>query len=133
MPVEPCHPKRDIYDCTCYSNDQLRNMARHLKKKGVQIRTTGTRKQLWVAIRDALKDHCEYDFCWRTHPLLKEIVDDEMKHETFRPLAPFFHTTFVGVLPKKHIKNFHVVSHHASASQIRGQSRDFCYCLPSRF
>lgn len=63
-------------------------MAQHLKKKGVQIRTTGTRKQLWVAIRDALKDHCEYDFCWRTHPLLKEIVDHEMTYETFRPLAP---------------------------------------------
>lgn len=88
MPVEPCHPKRDIYDCTCYSNEQLRNMAQHLKKKGVKIRTTGTRKQLWVAIRDALKDHCEYDFCWRTHPLLKEIVDDEMTNGTFRPLAP---------------------------------------------
>ena len=88
MPVEPCHPKRDIYDCTCYSNEQLKNMATHLKKKGVDIRTTGTRKQIWIAIRDALQDHCEFDFCWRTHPLLKEIVDHEMEHETFRPLAP---------------------------------------------
>ncbi len=86
--VEPCHPSRTVTSCTCFSHDQLTKIAQHLKKSGYPIDSQGSQKQLWKRIHSIMKDKCRSDWCWPSHPLIKNIADREMTRKTFRPRAP---------------------------------------------
>ena len=87
-PIQPCHPSRNINSCTCFSTDQLISIAKYLNKKGFDINTNGSKKQLWRRLHSVLKDECRNEWCWPSHPLLKNIEDQQMIRHTFRPKAP---------------------------------------------
>jgi hypothetical protein len=58
------------------------------QKEGSKIKLTGTKEELWNAIRMHLFDECDYEWEWMDNKSIKELNDREIKHETFKPPMP---------------------------------------------
>ena len=88
--MEPCHPTKSQFDCTCYSKEQLLSIARQLRKEGHLIDLSATRNDLWKQISEYMKSKhdCKFDWCWLSTPEVKRIIDKDLHHMTFRPRAP---------------------------------------------
>jgi hypothetical protein len=83
-----CAPHRKG-DTTCYTKEQLVKMVKILnKKEGSKIKLTGTKEELWNAIRMHLFDECDYEWEWMDNKTIKQLNDREIKYETFKPPMP---------------------------------------------
>jgi hypothetical protein len=83
-----CAPHRKN-DKTCYTKEQLVKMAKILnEKEGSKIKLTGTKDELWNAIRIHLFDECDYEWEWMDNKTIKQLNDREIKFETFKPPMP---------------------------------------------
>jgi len=83
-----CAPHRKG-DTTCYTREQLLKMAKILNDKEVsKIKLTGTKEELWNAIRMHLFDECDYEWEWIDNKSIKELNDREIKYDTFKPPMP---------------------------------------------
>jgi hypothetical protein len=83
-----CAPHRKG-DMTCYTKEQLVKMAKILnQKEGSKIKLTGSKEEIWNAIRLHLFDECDYEWEWIDNKSIKELNDREIKYETFKPPMP---------------------------------------------
>lgn len=83
-----CAPHRKG-DTTCYTKEQLVKIAKILnQKEGSKIKLTGTKEELWNAIRMHLFDECDYEWEWLDNKSIKDLNDKEIKYETFKPPMP---------------------------------------------
>ena len=83
-----CAPHRKG-DTTCYTKEQLVKMAKILnKKEGAKIKFTGSKEELWNAIRMHLFDEFDYEWEWMDNKSIRELNDREIKYETFKPPMP---------------------------------------------
>jgi len=83
-----CAPHRKG-DTTCYTREQLLKMTKILnEKEGSKIKLTGTKEELWNAIRMHLFDECDYEWEWMDNKFIKELNDREIKYDTFKPPMP---------------------------------------------
>ena len=83
-----CAPQRKG-DTTCYTKEQLVKMAKILnKKEGAKIKFTGSKEELWNAIRMHLFDEFDYEWEWMDNKSIRELNDREIKYETFKPPMP---------------------------------------------
>jgi hypothetical protein len=83
-----CAPHRKG-DTTCYTKEQLVKIAKILnKKEGSKIKFTGSKEELWNAIRMHLFDECDYEWEWMDNKSIRELNDREIKYETFKPPMP---------------------------------------------
>lgn len=83
-----CAPHRKG-DTTCYTKEQLVKMAKILnKKEGSKIKFTGSKEELWNAIRMHLFEECNYEWEWMDNKSIRELNDREIKYETFKPPMP---------------------------------------------
>ena len=83
-----CAPHRKG-DTTCYTKEQLIKMAKILnEKEGSKIKLTGTKEEIWNAIRTHLFDECDYEWEWMENKSIKELNDREIKYDTFKPPMP---------------------------------------------
>ena len=83
-----CAPHRKG-DTTCYTKEQLVKIAKILnKKEGSKIKFTGSKEELWNAIRMHLFDECNYEWEWMDNKSIRELNDREIKYETFKPPMP---------------------------------------------
>jgi hypothetical protein len=77
-----CAPHRKG-DTTCYTKEQLVKMAKILK-----IKFTGSKEEIWNAIRMHLFDECDYEWEWMDNKAIRGLNDREIKYETFKPPMP---------------------------------------------
>ena len=83
-----CAPHRKG-DTSCYTKEQLVKIAKILnQKEGSKIKLTGTKEDIWNAIRMHLFDECDYEWEWMDNKSIKELNDREIKYETFKPPMP---------------------------------------------
>ena len=83
-----CAPHRKG-DTSCYTKEQLVKMAKNLnEKESSKIKLTGTKDELWNAIRMHLFDECDYEWEWMDNKTIKKLNDREIKYETFKPPMP---------------------------------------------
>ena len=83
-----CAPHRKG-DTSCYTKEQLVKMAKILnEKESSKIKLTGTKDELWNAIRMHLFDECDYEWEWMDNKTIKKLNDREIKYETFKPPMP---------------------------------------------
>lgn len=88
--IQPCHPRLSITDCTCYSKDQLHKIGKQLLKKGHKMTLSSDKKDLWKQVDAVMRKEygCQADWCWISTPIVKDLKDPELLHQTFRPRAP---------------------------------------------
>ncbi len=89
MSTKWCAPDRENNRLTCYSLDQLKNIAREYNKTcptSRRIKINNQNKiQLWNNIRKALNDRCNNEICWIDQDF---ISDRKALKESFRPKMP---------------------------------------------
>lgn len=90
LKIEPCHPRLNLTDCTCYSNEQLNKIADALRYHGHHVQPSSDRKQLWRNIDKVMRSEygSKFDWAWLSTAPVKPIADHEMLKKTFRPKAP---------------------------------------------
>lgn len=91
MTAKWCAPNRENSRITCYTLEQLKNIAREYNKNcspKQRIKINGqTKVQLWNNIRQALSDKCQDEICWLNLDFIKKMNQKELK-EAFRPKMP---------------------------------------------
>ena len=91
-----CTPNNKNNDFTCFSNNSLKKIANAYNNQHndkIDIPNTlnnNSRGELWDKIKDKMKKYtpCDKDFCMLNTNLVKQIDDDEINKETFRPEMP---------------------------------------------
>jgi hypothetical protein len=58
------------------------------KKEDSKIKFTGSKEDIWNAIRMHLFDECDYEWEWMDNKNIRELNDREIKYETFKPPMP---------------------------------------------
>jgi len=87
MSAKLCSPHVEDNRISCYSLEQLKNIAREYNKtssKKIKLNNQ-TKKQLWNNIRNSLSDKCNNEICWSEQ---KFISDKKSLVENFRPKMP---------------------------------------------
>lgn len=92
MTAKWCAPNRENNRLTCYSTEQLKNIARAyndscLGCNKIKINNS-TKIQLWKEIREALNNRCKNEICWIEQDFVRKTVDKELLKNTFRPKMP---------------------------------------------
>lgn len=89
MSAKWCAPHVEDNRITCYSLDQLKNIAREYNKtcpshRRIKINKQ-TKTQLWHNIRKSLNDRCNNEICW----IDQDFINDKRPlKESFRPKMP---------------------------------------------
>lgn len=87
MSVNPsCHPSKKKNGFSCYSYDQLKQIAQKLNERGKNIKISKTKKTLWNNINNAMKQQCSKEWCWINDGILSDINSNN--NNIFMPIHP---------------------------------------------
>lgn len=89
MSTKWCAPHIEDNRITCFSTEQLKNIAREYNRtcpplKKIKINNK-SKTQLWYSIREALNDRCSNEICWIDQDFIN---DKRALKENFRPKMP---------------------------------------------
>lgn len=86
MKNNTCSPKIDTNSFSCYTLEQLKNIANILKSKGKNIKIVNNKKKLWNNINNIMKHECSEEWCWVNSSHLSDTNTN--LEEVFRPIHP---------------------------------------------
>ena len=87
-----CAPNKQFMDGSCFTVDALRKIAKAYneksKDKETHIDLDKTKEELVNAITFKLRNKCNDQVCWLRDGIIKEMNDDDILNNTFRPEGP---------------------------------------------
>lgn len=86
MKNNTCNPKINTTSFSCYTLEQLKNIAKTLNKRGKNIKIVNNKRILWNNINDIMKNECSKEWCWANSSYLSNTNND--LNEMFRPIHP---------------------------------------------
>jgi len=85
-----CSPHNRENKFTCFTKSSLikiiESWNKYYKKK-ISYKKTDTVKILWLKLDRSFKKSCDTEWCWLNQPVVKNIMDEELK-TTFKPKMP---------------------------------------------
>ena len=86
MKNNTCSPKIDTNSFSCYTLEQLKNIANILNSKGKNIKIVNNKKKLWNNINNIMKNECNKEWCWINSSYLSDTNTN--LEDVFRPIHP---------------------------------------------
>jgi hypothetical protein len=84
-----CAPNKIYYDGSCFSLESLIKIAKKYNDtNNDKIDITESKENLVKILNDKLSDYCKEQTCWLKLNIIKELEDEEINYNTFKPLGP---------------------------------------------
>ena len=90
-----CAPSKKNTNDSCFTLEQLKNMCESFNKfiiedkiNGNPIKINDNKRNLVIQLTDRLKGKCNNQICWLKQKFVKDLDDDELFNNTFRPKGP---------------------------------------------
>ena len=84
-----CAPSKQYEDGSCFTHDALKKIARNYNRKsGKKINVNLDKKNLVKELESTLQDKCNNHACWLRLDIVKEIDNEDILNNTFRPPGP---------------------------------------------
>ena len=90
-----CAPSKSYSDGSCFTLNQLKKMAISFNKfveakqiDGNKITIDNNKRSLVLQLTDRLDKKCNDQLCWLKQRFVKELKDDDLFKNTFRPIGP---------------------------------------------
>jgi hypothetical protein len=86
-----CAPSKQQNNFSCFSNDAINIIVNAYNAKNTHnsIDPTLSRRELITILTNRFKDRCGNDqTCWLTHPIVSQVVTNDMRENTFIPKGP---------------------------------------------
>jgi hypothetical protein len=86
---ERCAPSKRLIKGSCFSDDALRKIAtKYNEKYNDKINTNLPREKIIDVLEDKLKNYCDNQTCWLRLNIVKELNNNDIQENTFRPIGP---------------------------------------------
>jgi hypothetical protein len=91
---QKCAPSKKYTDGSCFTLDSLINIAKSYNKSIKQSRTgrlikiKNDKRHLVIELTDRLQNVCKDQLCWLKQKFVKDIKDESIINNTFRPKGP---------------------------------------------
>ena len=90
-----CAPNKSYTNGSCFTLEQLKTMASSFNKfieknqiKGNKINIDNNKRNLVLQLTNNLENRCNDQLCWLKQGFVKELKDDDLLNNTFRPIGP---------------------------------------------
>jgi hypothetical protein len=87
-----CAPSKQFKDGSCFTKGALQKIGnaynQKLANKSMHINTNASKEELVKQIADVLKNKCNDQVCWLRDNIIKNLNDDDILNNTFRPEGP---------------------------------------------
>lgn len=84
-----CAPSKQYKDGSCFSLDALQKIALEYNKQNTdKIEISNNKEKLIKALNTKFSNSCSNQICWLRTKLVKELDDDDILNNTFRPSGP---------------------------------------------
>lgn len=136
-----CAPKKDneVLDFTCYTTDALIKIKNAWNKRhpDQQIQEDSP-KDIWIQIKDYMKNTCDRESCWLKHTFIKESVDKNIMDYTFAPTTPskwkdnpntWLSSVDIGKVMKQYEKKYNPLFQFIGPSPINWDTADGDGCV----
>lgn len=88
-PDMKCAPSKKYTDGSCFSVDTLKAIAENFNKKNKnKINLNQSKEQLVKELESRLSDKCDEQTCWLRLDVVKELNNEDVLTNTFRPTGP---------------------------------------------
>lgn len=88
-PDMKCAPTKKYTDGSCFTIEQLKNIAKSYNERNSEkIDLSLDKKQLVDVLETKLSDKCSEQTCWLRLDVIKELENDDIETNTFRPKGP---------------------------------------------
>jgi hypothetical protein len=88
-PDMKCAPSKKYTDGSCFSVDTLKTIAENFNKKNKnKIIVNQSKEQLVKELESRLSDKCDEQTCWLRLDIVKELNNEDILTNTFRPKGP---------------------------------------------
>jgi len=88
-PDEKCAPGKKLDKGSCFTTEALIKIANNYNKNHTdKIDVTLSREKLIDVLEEKLKDVCSEQTCWLRLNIVKELKNDDIENNTFRPEGP---------------------------------------------
>lgn len=86
---EKCAPSKKYKDGSCFSLESLKKIAKKYNSTNDdKININDSKENLVKSLNDKLLNVCKEQTCWLKLNIIKELEDDEINYNTFKPLGP---------------------------------------------
>lgn len=87
---EKCAPSKEYTDGSCFSLESLKKISKKANDAGANINIVNNKKKLVDQLTEyfSSKNACKSQTCWLRTELLKNIDDEDIEENTFRPAGP---------------------------------------------
>jgi len=86
---EKCAPSKKYKDGSCFTLESLRKISlNYNKKNNDKIDLNLGKEELVDILEDKLKNKCDEQTCWLRLDIVKELEDEDIEENTFRPKGP---------------------------------------------
>lgn len=87
---EKCAPSKKYEDGSCFTLEALKKIASkyNSRNQNNQIKITNDKKHLVDELDKRLKNDCDDQICWLRQDFVKELEDEDIMENTFRPQGP---------------------------------------------
>jgi hypothetical protein len=84
-----CAPSKKFKDGSCFTHNALKKIAENYNKRSKQkINTNQSKEYIVKELENKLKDKCNNQVCWLKLDIVKEIDNEDILVNTFRPIGP---------------------------------------------
>jgi hypothetical protein len=88
-PDQKCAPSKKYSDGSCFTTEALKKIANNYNKKNKdKINTTQPKDKLVKELESKLSNKCSEQTCWLRLDIVKELDNDDIENNTFRPKGP---------------------------------------------
>lgn len=89
IPQEKCAPGKEYKEGSCFTYESLKKIANNYNKySNTKISNSLNKKELVNALENKLKDKCDEQTCWLRLDIVKQLEDNDIEENTFRPKGP---------------------------------------------
>lgn len=90
-----CAPNKTYSNGSCFTINDLKNMANSFNNfvdnnqlHGEKINVNNDKRHLVLSLTDRLNDRCKDQLCWLKQKFVKELKNEDLFNNTFRPIGP---------------------------------------------
>ena len=101
-----CAPSKTYSNGSCFTLNDLKNMANSFNNfvdknqlDGEKITINNDKRHLVLSLTDRLSDRCKDQLCWLKQKFVKELKNEDLFNNTFRPIGPEGQFEDVGAAP----------------------------------
>lgn len=89
VPEEKCSPSKKYENGSCFTLESLKKIAENYNKSNNdKINLNSSKEELVKILNKKLSNVCSEQTCWLKLNIIKELEDEEINYNTFKPLGP---------------------------------------------